>query len=157
MQKLLSYLSTELLAKELKIATAESCTGGWIGKVLTDQAGSSGWFAGGLICYSNQAKQDLLSVPKQLLKQHGAVSEAVAQAMASGAQQHFKNCLSVAVTGIAGPGGGSDEKPVGTVCIAVCLQEGIESRTFHFDGNRESVRLQTVEQALEMALTCLAP
>lgn len=152
MQKIVSQLSVRLIFKQLKVATVESCTGGWIGKALTDLAGSSDWFAGGLITYTNASKSALVEVPESVLEKYGAVSLEVADAMASGAQKHFPGCVTVAVTGIAGPGGGSDNKPVGTVCIATCLNGSVNARKFQFDGNRNDVRLATVEQALRMVL-----
>jgi len=157
MQKLVSQLSVRLIFKQLKVATVESCTGGWIGKALTDQAGSSQWYAGGLVTYSNQSKQRLVNVPADLLDKYGAVSSQVAEAMALGAQQYFDHCVSVAVTGIAGPDGGSSAKPVGTVFIATGMQRaGAEQNTdvkqYHFKGDREAVRRQTVEQALLMLM-----
>ncbi|MCW9017265.1 MAG: CinA family protein, partial [Kangiellaceae bacterium] len=141
MQKLVSQLSVRLIFKQIKVATVESCTGGWIGKTLTDQAGSSDWFAGGLITYTNESKTKLASVPEPLISQYGAVSPEVAEAMARGAEKYFDRCVTVAVTGVAGPGGGSEEKPVGTVCIATCLLGQTNAKQFHFNGDRESVRL----------------
>lgn len=155
MQKLVSQLSVRLIFKQIKVATVESCTGGWIGKTLTDQAGSSDWFAGGLITYTNESKTKLASVPEALINKYGAVSLEVAEAMAKGAEHYFEGCVTVAVSGVAGPGGGSDEKPVGTVCIATCLLGQTNAKKFHFTGDRESVRLQTVENALHMVLNAI--
>ncbi|TQV84408.1 CinA family protein [Aliikangiella coralliicola] len=155
MQKLVSQLSVRLIFKQLKVATVESCTGGWIGKILTDQAGSSEWFAGGLITYTNESKSQLADVPTALLDKYGAVSVEVAEAMAAGAQKHFPDCVSVAVSGVAGPGGGSKDKPVGTVCIATSLNGVNNARRYQFDGDRNQVRRETVKQALQMVLDAL--
>ena len=152
MQKLVSQLSVRLIFKQLKVATVESCTGGWIGKTLTDMAGSSEWFAGGLITYTNESKTQLADVPPEMIEKYGAVSLEVADAMARGAQKHFPGCISVAVTGIAGPDGGSDEKPVGTVCIATCLNGRANAKKYLFNGNRDQVRSSTVKQALAMVM-----
>lgn len=152
MQKVVSHLSVRLIFKQLKVASVESCTGGWIGKALTDLGGSSDWFAGGLITYTNESKTTLADVPVELIEKYGAVSLEVADAMASGAQKHFPGCVTVAVTGVAGPGGGSKAKPVGTVCIATCLKGSVNAKRFHFDGNRNDVRSATVEHALQMVL-----
>ncbi len=131
------------------MATAESCTGGWIGKVCTDLPGSSGWFAGGLITYTNAAKTALLDVATTTLANHGAVSEPVALAMAQGAQHALAADYAIAVTGIAGPDGGSPEKPVGTVWIAWAGPEGAAAQVFSFAGSRDAVREQTVAAALQ--------
>ncbi|MGO1071616.1 CinA family protein [Lysobacter sp. CA199] len=131
------------------LVTAESCTGGWIAKTLTDIAGSSGWFECGLVAYSYEAKQALLSVRPQTLEQHGAVSRETVIEMVSGALANTGATVAVAVTGIAGPGGGTDDKPVGTVWIAWKRRGGYpRAEVFHFDGDRESVRRQSVAAAL---------
>ena len=128
---------------------AESCTGGWIAKSLTDIAGSSDWFDCGMVVYSYEAKQGLLGVRPQTLEEHGAVSRETAIEMVSGALVHSGASVAVAVTGIAGPGGGSPDKPVGTVWIAWKRRGGYaRAQVFHFDGDREAVRRQTVGQAL---------
>ncbi len=133
----------------LRMATAESCTGGWIAKSCTDLAGSSDWFEGGFITYSNAAKQRMLGVSAATLQQHGAVSEAVAQEMVQGAVAHSLAQVAVAVTGIAGPGGATPNKPVGMVCFAWALpDQSIKTETCYFDGDREAVRAQTVMHAL---------
>lgn len=155
MQKLVSQLSVRLIFKQLKVATVESCTGGWIGKTLTDQAGSSDWFAGGLITYTNDSKHKLANVPLELIEKYGAVSLQVVEAMALGAHNYFEDCVSVAVSGVAGPGGGSEQKPVGTVCIATCLNQRTNAKCYHFDGDRNQVRRQTVKQALIMLMDAL--
>lgn len=155
MQNIVIRLAKLLAARSARVVTVESCTGGWIGKTLTDLSGSSDWFAGGLITYTNQSKVRLAGVPARLIEQNGAVSIPVAEAMAAGGLDQFENCISVAVSGIAGPGGGSVEKPVGTVCIATCYENLINSRSFLFSGDREQVRLDTVKQALLMLIDTL--
>ena len=156
MQKLVSQLSVRLIFRQLKIITVESCTGGGIGQVLTEQAGSSEWFAGGLITYTNDSKNLLAKVPKKLIKNFGAVSPQVAESMSEGVHHYFDHCISVAVTGVAGPGGGSAEKPVGTVCIATYLNNNSSVKKFLFKGNRNEIRNQTIEQALKMVLKALS-
>jgi nicotinamide-nucleotide amidase len=133
----------------LMLVTAESCTGGWIAKVLTDLAGSSAWFEGGVVSYSNEVKMSLLGVRRETLERFGAVSEETVREMVSGALERFGAGAAVAVTGIAGPTGGSPEKPVGTVWVG-WLRHGGETRSslFHFAGDREAVRRQTVAAAL---------
>lgn len=142
-----------LLARGARLATAESCTGGWIAKVLTDIAGSSAWFERGWVTYSNAAKQQDLAVPAATLQAHGAVSEAVAVAMALGALERSGAEFAVAVTGVAGPTGGSAAKPVGTVWTAWAWRTGegaaCRSEASRFAGGREAVRRQTVVFALE--------
>lgn len=131
------------------LVTAESCTGGWIAKTMTDIAGSSGWFECGMAAYSYEAKQALLGVRPQTLEEHGAVSRDTVIEMVSGALVHSGATVGVAVTGIAGPGGGTDDKPVGTVWIAWKKRGGYPTAVvFHFDGDREAVRRQTVAAAL---------
>ncbi len=148
MSKVVDCLSQRLLDRDWRLVTAESCTGGWIAKSLTDVAGSSEWFDCGLVTYSNQAKERLLGVSSQLLFREGAVSEAVVKAMAAGALDYGDAV--VAVSGIAGPGGGSAEKPVGTVWLAWATREAEPlARCFHFVGNRCDVRLQAVSVALQ--------
>lgn len=138
-------------ANGLKIATAESCTGGMIACVLTEIAGSSDVLERGFVTYSNASKQDVLGVPADLISRHGAVSNEVARAMALGALHHARADLSVAVTGIAGPGGGSIQKPVGLVYLAAAHGEQIIARECHFgDVGRHAVRLQSVAAALEL-------
>ena len=139
-----------LLQRKQWLALAESCTGGLIAKQVTDVAGSSGWFERGLVTYSNRAKQDLLFVPESLLIEHGAVSESCALAMVTGLLRNSPADWGIAVTGIAGPDGGSAEKPVGTVWLGL-LHRGskAEARRYQFDGNREAVREQTAQTALQ--------
>jgi len=135
------------------VATAESCTGGWIAKALTDVAGSSQWFIEGFVTYSNESKMRRLGVPWAVLNKSGAVSEAAARAMATGALKRAKARVAVAVTGIAGPGGAAPGKPVGTVWLAWAMRRGstirVGSQLRHFRGDRESVRRKTVRAALE--------
>ncbi|HXE54327.1 MAG TPA: competence/damage-inducible protein A [Tepidisphaeraceae bacterium] len=133
------------------VATAESCTGGWLGKMITDVPGSSAYFAHGWITYANQAKEQLLAVPPELLRQHGAVSEPVVLAMAGGAKARANSTFALAISGIAGPDGGTPIKPVGTVCIALAHPGGADARTFLFPGDREFIR----DRAAKMALTLL--
>ena len=145
-----SRLAEKLLARCLKLATAESCTAGWIAKCCTDLAGSSAWFERGFVSYSNAAKQQLLDVKPAVLELEGAVSEAVAQQMAAGALANSEANVSIAVTGIAGPDGGTADKPVGTVWFGWGLAGGkIQAECMCFDGDREAVRRQTVIHALE--------
>lgn len=138
-----------LEAKGLRLATAESCTGGWIAKVITDVAGSSGWFEQGFVTYSNAAKTGQLGVPETLLEREGAVSEAVARAMVEGALSHSEAQIAVAVTGIAGPDGGGKDKLVGTVWLAWATSSGVDTVMHQFSGDREAVRRQTLVIALE--------
>lgn len=142
-----------LLLRHETLATAESCTGGLIAKYCTDVAGSSAWFDRGLVTYSNQAKQDLLGVPAEIFPSHGAVSEACVTAMAEGLLRNSRVDWGIAVTGIAGPSGGSPDKPVGTVWVA-CLRRGgtPDVRQFLFKGNREQVREETALKALSLLL-----
>jgi nicotinamide-nucleotide amidase len=138
-----------LLARRLMLATAESCTGGLIAGAITDIAGSSGWFDRGFVTYSDEAKVEMLGVRTETLNAHGAVSEATAAEMAQGALANSKAALAVAVTGIAGPSGGSEEKPVGMVCFAWARAGGgLDTAVRHFPGDREAVRLATVAVAL---------
>lgn len=138
------------------LVAAESCTGGWIAKVVTDVPGSSQWFDRGFVTYSNEAKIELLGVAPATLEAHGAVSEATVREMARGALAGSRATMSVAVSGVAGPGGGSVEKPVGTVWIAWVWPAGEMARCFLFDGDRESVRLAAVQAALLGVTSALA-
>ena len=144
-----------------KLATAESCTGGWVAQCLTSIAGSSDWFERGFVTYSNEAKREMLGVEADTLLAHGAVSEATAAAMAAGALRHSHADWALAVTGIAGPSGGSKDKPVGTVCFGWAAFDGrVDTQTRHFSGDREAVRAQSVAHALagllERAVQCSA-
>lgn len=146
--ELVKQLSELLRTKQWHVATAESCTGGLIAAAVTELAGSSDVFEAGFVTYSNAMKTQQLGVPTALLQQHGAVSEPVARAMAEGAARQAHAQLAVAVTGIAGPGGGSESKPVGTVWIAWYCQNEVVAERFVFAGDRTAVRESTVEQAL---------
>jgi nicotinamide-nucleotide amidase len=142
-------LGRALTARGWRLATAESCTGGWIAKALTDVAGSSLWFDGGVVAYSNAAKTALLDVAADLLAAHGAVSEDAVRAMAEGARRRFAADVAVAVSGIAGPDGGTADKPVGTVHFAWASARSVTAARRNFAGSREVVRRQTVALALE--------
>ncbi|MEY4346483.1 MAG: hypothetical protein RL032_2315 [Pseudomonadota bacterium] len=149
-------LAADLLLKtQLKLATAESCTGGMIAALCTDLSGSSAWFERGFVTYSNEAKTDMLGVEAALIARDGAVSELVARAMAAGALTHSRAQISVAVTGVAGPTGGSDTKPVGTVWFAWATPQGVTSEVQHFHGDRAAVRQATVRHALEQLVVRL--
>jgi nicotinamide-nucleotide amidase len=140
-----------------RLATAESCTGGLIAAACTSVAGASDWYECGFVTYSNAAKTGLLGVPEALIAQHGAVSEAVALAMAQGALARSTAQWSVAVTGIAGPGGAVPGKPVGTVCMAWGHAAALHAERLQLDGDRAAVRTATVQIALQRLLTALLP
>lgn len=147
-----------LLARHLMCAVAESCTGGRLAGAMTDVAGSSLWFERGFITYSNQAKKDMLGVGEACITQHGAVSEEVVRAMAEGALASSHADLTIAISGIAGPGGGSIEKPVGLVWFAWSGRAiKTEARAYHFDGDRIAVRSQAVCIALERLIFAVTP
>jgi nicotinamide-nucleotide amidase len=150
------HLAAVLLARGWMLAAAESCTGGLIAAACTDLAGSSEWFDRGFVTYSNEAKTDLLDVAPALIEAHGAVSEVVARAMAFGAVRRSRARVSVAVTGIAGPSGGSPDKPVGTVWFGFMVNGRLTSETRRFAGDRAAVRQATVAHALEALLLRLA-
>jgi nicotinamide-nucleotide amidase len=150
------FLADLLLKNELKLATAESCTGGMISAACTDLAGSSEWFERGFVTYSNEAKVELLGVDSSLITNHGAVSEQVARAMAFGAVRHSRAQVSIAVTGVAGPTGGSEAKPVGTVWFGFSVQGTLHSEMMRFVGDRAAVRQQTVRHAVQRILALLA-
>jgi len=142
-------LAEALIAQRHVVSTAESCTGGWIAKTLTDIAGSSAWFDCGMVAYSYEAKQAMLGVRPQTLEREGAVSRETVIEMVSGALANSAASLAVAVTGIAGPGGGTPDKPVGTVWIGWKRRGGYpKAEVFHFAGDREAVRRQTIAAAL---------
>lgn len=145
---LVERLATELRARGQMMAAAESCTGGLIAAACTDLSGSSDWFERGFVTYSNAAKCELLGVPAELIARHGAVSEPVARAMALGALAHSPAQLTVAVTGVAGPTGGSADKPVGTVWFGWATPAGSFTEHQRFDGDRAAVRAATVRHAL---------
>jgi nicotinamide-nucleotide amidase len=142
-------MADSMLKNQWKLATAESCTGGMIAAACTDLAGSSAWFERGFVTYSNEAKTDMLGVDANLIAQHGAVSEVVVRAMAQGALAHSHAQVALAVTGVAGPSGGSADKPVGTVWFAWITPTGITSEVQHFPGDRAAVRAATVRHALK--------
>lgn len=145
-----------LKARKLMMAAAESCTGGWIGQAVTMVPGSSKWFDRGFVTYTNEAKQDMLGVSAETLKAFGAVSEQTVREMVAGALARSRAQVAVAVSGIAGPDGGSRQKPVGTVMLAWGERErSIEARSMHFPGDRDAVRRQTVIAALEGLLALL--
>ncbi len=144
-----AMLARLLLRHGWFLATAESCTGGLIAANCTELAGSSNWFERGFVTYSNAAKCELLGVDAALIDRHGAVSEAVVRAMAAGALAHSHAQVAVAVTGVAGPTGGSAEKPVGTVWLAWATPMGVVSELRHFEGDRADVRQATVQHALK--------
>jgi nicotinamide-nucleotide amidase len=154
LHRLAEQVGQSLKAAHLSLVTAESCTGGWIAKMITDIPGCSEWFEAGMAAYSYEAKQALLGVRPETLMQHGAVSRETVIEMVSGAMITSGASISVAVTGIAGPGGGTEDKPLGTVWIAWKRRGGYPiAKVFHFDGDRESVRRHTVAEALKEILT----
>jgi len=166
MRAKIEQLAEQLLSKKVKLITVESCTGGTLSGLCTDLVGSSNWFEGGIVTYSNEFKQTFVKVDKALLKQYGAVSKPVAIAMAEGALLEFPKSISVAITGIAGPGGASEDKPVGRVYIAVASapQSGLKSaslksssqvRQCDFSGDRQEVRQQSCATAIQMLLQYL--
>lgn len=149
LEALAAEVGAWLRQRDWMLATAESCTGGWISTAITAIAGSSEWFDRGFVTYSYTAKEDMLGVSRDSITQHGAVSEQVVHEMAAGALQNSIAQVSLAVSGIAGPGGATADKPVGTVCFAWAVRNGdVICETRHFDGDRRAVRLQTVEHAL---------
>lgn len=153
---LATLVGARLREQEMLLVTAESCTGGWVAQAVTAIAGSSEWFERGFVTYSNAAKMEMLHVKPGTLQAHGAVSEHAAGEMASGALAHSHAHVAVAITGVAGPGGGSADKPVGTVCFGwVRTNRKVHAETRHFDGDRESVRRQSVIAALQGVLELL--
>ena len=154
LRELAEQLGERLRHARQMLACAESCTGGFVSKVITDVAGSSEWFDRGFVTYTNEAKQELLGVPAQTLTEHGAVSEPTARAMAAGAIRHSQAAITLAITGVAGPGGGSLEKPVGKVWFAWARRDGrVEAEARQFAGNRDQVRRQAVAHALAGVLS----
>ncbi len=160
LQALASQVGDALMAQHLTLACAESCTGGWVAKSLTDIAGSSRWFERGFVTYTNIAKQDMLDVPPELLARAGAVSEEVVRAMSKGCLQHSRAAISLAISGIAGPGGGTKDKPVGLVWFAwgktipADALKLVSARQI-FSGDRDAVRRQAVACALQGVLSLL--
>jgi len=152
LRELAEQLGQCLTAKDMKLASAESCTGGWLAKVITDIPGSSDWFSCSVVSYSNEAKQSLLGVSEDTLDTFGAVSAETVREMTEGLLLHTEADVAVSISGIAGPGGGSDDKPVGLVWLSWGKRdEAIFAEQFNFEGGRERVRLESVKQAL----TCL--
>jgi len=155
MNELAQKVGAALKERGLMLVTAESCTGGWVAMELTAIAGSSHWFERGYVTYSNAAKREDLGVNDDTLERHGAVSEETAREMAAGALRKGRGQVALAITGVAGPTGGSRDKPVGTVCFAWAHGSKISSETRRFDGERESVRRQSVLHALQGVLELL--
>lgn len=150
--RLVERLQASCLERGLTVATAESCTGGMIAKLITDLPGSSGYFRGGVVSYSDEVKESLLGVPGDQLAAHGAVSAQVARSMAVGAMQRTEASLAVAVTGVSGPGGGSPAKPVGLTYVAVAGSSGVEVRRFVWTGDRAANRESSARAAVELLL-----
>jgi nicotinamide-nucleotide amidase len=156
LERLAAEIGAALKARGLWLATAESCTGGWIGEAVTSVSGSSQWYDRGFITYTNQAKQDILGVNEETLEHHGAVSEQTVREMAQGTLQHSRADVSLAISGIAGPTGGTAEKPVGLVWFAWSAKNGAtRSEKQVFSGDRREVRRQAVEAALKGVLALL--
>ena len=156
LETLADCLGRELLNRGEWLVTAESCTGGWVSQCLTAVAGSSVWFERGFVTYSNAAKIEMLGVSEDTLAAHGAVSQSVAVAMAEGALRHSRADWAIAITGVAGPSGGSASKPVGTVCFAWACRDGrTTTQSRHFEGDRTAVRARSVAYALSGLLARL--
>ena len=153
LETLAEQVGAALQSRGLMLASAESCTGGWVGAAVTAIAGSSQWYDRGFITYTNESKQEMLGVSAITLAEFGAVSEPTVREMAAGALKHSHAQLALAISGIAGPGGATPGKPVGTVCIAWIMRSGAgRVQTFHFDGDRSAVRQQAVVAALRGVL-----
>jgi nicotinamide-nucleotide amidase len=149
LHQLASELGDKMLARGWMLATAESCTGGWAGQLITAIPGSSHWYERGFITYANAAKIEMLGVPEATIATHGAVSEETASAMAAGALAHSHAQAALSISGIAGPGGGTPQKPVGLVCYGWALEDGtVMSSTCRLDGDREEIRSRAVAAAL---------
>lgn len=146
---LVAQLGEALQERGMFASTAESCTGGLIANTLTNVAGSSQWFLGSVVAYANEVKMKLLGVPESVLAEHGAVSRQTVEAMAPGVCRAIGAEAGVAVSGVAGPGGGSPEKPVGTVWIGWCVRGVVDAQVFTFSGNRDAVKAQTTRRAIE--------
>ena len=153
---LVDAVAESLVRERRTVAVAESCTGGLLAKRLTDRPGSSRWFLGGIVAYADEAKTDRLGVAAELIREHGAVSEAVSRALASGVRRAFGAGVGVGITGIAGPDGGSADKPVGTVCYSVALGDALTSERRRFPGDREAVRERSAQAALHLLHRALA-
>ncbi len=157
LQQLAIQLGNKLLARGWRVATAESCTGGWVGQLLTSLPGSSAWYERGFIVYANVAKTEMLGVPSTTLEIHGAVSEETACAMATGALAHSHAQASLAITGTAGPGGGTLQKPVGMVCYGWAFTDGtVVSSNCRLSGDREEIRSRAVAAALRGLIDLIA-
>lgn len=155
--QLAERVGAALKARGLMLATAESCTGGWIAAAITMVSGSSDWFERGFVSYTYVSKREMLGVDGDTLEEHGAVSEQTVREMAQGALERSHAQVAVAVSGVAGPTGGTPDKPVGTVCFAWCLKAGApRAETLRFTGDREAVRRRSVEHALKGVLDLLA-
>jgi len=153
LETLARAVSQELKRQGVMLVTAESCTGGWVAQIMTSVAGSSEWFERGFVAYTNLAKREMLGVKTTILSRYGAVSDQTARAMAEGALAHSHAQVALAITGLAGPSGGTPEKPVGTVCFAWAgKKRDTQSRKQVFSGDREGVRRQAVAAALQGAL-----
>jgi len=153
LETLAEQVGAALKSRGMMLASAESCTGGWVGAAITAVAGSSHWFDRGFITYTNESKQEMLGVSAKTLAEYGAVSEPTVREMVAGALKHSHAQVALAISGIAGPGGATQDKPVGTVCIAWALRSGAErSQTAHFQGDRAAVRRQAVAAALRGVL-----
>ncbi|VAW51895.1 Nicotinamide-nucleotide amidase [hydrothermal vent metagenome] len=156
LRDLAEQLGQCMTAKGLKLASAESCTGGWLAKIITDIPGSSAWFTGSVVCYSNASKVSLLGVDENCLNEFGAVSGETVLELSDGLFSHTDADVAVSVSGIAGPDGGSDEKPVGLVWLSWGKRgKSVHARSFNFEGNREDVRKQSIKQALNNLLDLL--
>ena len=156
LETLAEQVGAALQCRGLMLARAESCTGGWVGAAVTSVAGSSNWYERGFITYTNQSKQEMLSVTAATLTEYGAVSEPTVREMAAGALKHSHADVALAISGIAGPGGATPTKPVGTVYIAWSLRTGAaRSQSFRFEGDREAVRRQAVAAALRGTLAII--
>ena len=155
MNELALKVGVALKERSLLLVTAESCTGGWVAMAATAIPGSSDWFERGYVVYSNAAKREELGVSEDALERHGAVSEETAREMAAGALKNGRGHVALAITGVAGPAGGTPDKPVGTVCFAWARGGKMVSETRRFEGDRESVRRQSVVRALQGVLELL--
>ncbi len=155
LEALAAKIGDRLLSRSEMLVTAESCTGGWVSMLVTSISGSSAWFDRGFVSYSNEAKQEMLAIDKQVIEIHGAVSEETARNMVQGAVENSHAQTGLSVTGIAGPSGGSTEKPVGTVCFGWQVNGLCETETCHFSGDREEIREQSVRHVLTEMLVRL--
>jgi nicotinamide-nucleotide amidase len=152
LEELASQVGDRLVSRNESLATAESCTGGWVSMLVTAITGSSAWFDRGFVSYSNEAKQEMLAVDKQVIEKHGAVSEETARSMVQGAIENSNAQVGLSITGIAGPGGGTIDKPVGTVCFGWMVDGQCDTETCHFSGDRNQVREQSVRHVLTTLL-----